>query len=210
MADNQSSALFGQTPSQTVGPFFHYGLPWKGGADLIGTSDIGARADLFPEDHYLLAQPRATVTEPVETITIEGVVVDGMGVPTPDVMVEIWQADPAGRYAGGSNGGFIGFGRSSTSEAGVYRFVTVRPGSVTEADGMTQAPHIAFSVMGRGMLKRLVTRLYFDGEVANDSDSILGLTPPERRDTLIAKLRDGVWRFDIVLQGDRETVFFDI
>jgi len=210
MADNQSSELFGQTPSQTVGPFFHYGLPWKGGADLVGATDIGARPDLMPEDHYLLAQPHATVTEPVETITIEGVVVDGQSVPTPDVMVEIWQADPTGRYAGESNSGFIGFGRSSTSEAGVYRFVTVKPGAVMDSDGMIQAPHIAFSILGRGMLKRLVTRLYFDGDVANESDPILGLVPHARRDTLIAKARDGVWRFDIVLQGDRETVFFDI
>ena len=210
MADNQSSELFGQTPSQTVGPFFHYGLPWKGGADLVGATDIGARPDLMPEDHYLLAQSHATVTEPVETITIEGVVVDGQGVPTPDVMVEIWQADPTGRYAGESNSGFIGFGRSSTSEAGVYRFVTVNPGAVTDSDGMIQAPHIACSILGRGMLKRLVTRLYFDGDVANESDPILGFVPHARRDTLIAKARDGVWRFDIVLQGDRETVFFDI
>jgi len=210
MADNQSNELFGQTPSQTVGPFFHYGLPWKGGADLVGATDIGARPDLMPEDHYLLAQSHATVTEPVETITIEGVVVDGQGVPTPDVMVEIWQADPTGRYAGESNSGFIGFGRSSTSEAGVYRFVTVKPGAVTDSDGMIQAPHIAFSILGRGMLTRLVTRLYFDGDVANESDPILGFVPHARRDTLIAKARDGVWRFDIVLQGVRETVFFDI
>jgi protocatechuate 3,4-dioxygenase alpha subunit len=205
--DNQDPAIFGQTPSQTVGPFFHYGLPWKGCADLVGDTDIGARVELFPEEHYVLAQPSAKGEVAGEVITLEGVVVDAAGQPTPDVMIEIWQADATGRYADGSdNMGFIGFGRASTSEEGLYRFRTVRPGRV---DG-EQAPHVAVGVFGRGLIKRLATRVYFEDEAANADDPILALVPAERRDTLIARKVGDVWRFDIVLQGERETVFFDI
>jgi hypothetical protein len=97
--DNQDPGLFGQTPSQTVGPFFHYGLPWKGGADLVGQSDMGARPELFPEDHYVLnlAPPKGAVSG--EVIILEGVVYDADGKPVPDAMIEIWQANAAGRYA---------------------------------------------------------------------------------------------------------------
>ena len=205
--DNQDPALFGQTPSQTVGPFFHYGLPWKGCADLVGDSDIGARVELFPEANYVLNTPSSKGEVSGEVITLEGLVTDGAGQPVPDAMIEIWQADATGRYAdGSSNTGFIGFGRASTGDDGVYRFRTVRPGPV---DGQ-QAPHIAVSVFGRGLIKRLATRVYFDGETTNAADPILALVPAERRDTLIAKPLDGAWRFDIALQGERETVFFDI
>ncbi len=205
--DNQDPGLFGQTPWQTVGPFFHYGLAWKGGADLVGASEIGARPELFPEDHYVLNQPSPKGAIEGEVITLEGAVLDADGVPIVDAMIEIWQADADGRYAdGSSNTGFIGFGRSSTDENGVYRFRTIRPGRVDE----TQAPHIAVGVFGRGLLKRLVTRAYFDGEAANSDDPVLALVPAERRDTLIAKPVGDVWRFDIVLQGEAETVFFDI
>ncbi len=205
--DNQDPDLFGQTPWQTVGPFFHYGLSWKGGADLVGVSGIGARPELFPEDHYVLNQPSPKGAVEGEVITLEGAVLDADGVPIVDAMVEIWQANAAGRYAdGSSNTGFIGFGRSSTDENGVYRFRTVRPGRVDD----TQAPHIAVGVFGRGLLKRLVTRAYFDGDPANADDPILALVPAERRDTLIARPAGDTWRFDIVLQGEAETVFFDI
>lgn len=205
--DNQDPALFGQTPSQTVGPFFHYGLPWKGCADLVGDADMGARVELFPEEHYVLNTPSLKGEVSGEIITLEGLVTDAAGQPTPDVMIEIWQADAAGRYAeGSSNTGFIGFGRASTGEDGVYRFRTVRPGRV-DAE---QAPHIAVGVFGRGLIKRLATRAYFDGEATNAVDPILALVPAERRDTLIARKAGDVWRFDIVLQGERETVFFDI
>ena len=205
--DNQSPEIFGQTPSQTVGPFFHYGLPWKGCADLVGDTDIGARVELFPEEHYVLAGPSAKGEVAGEIITLEGVVVDAAGQPTPDVMIEIWQADAAGRYAdGSSNTGFIGFGRASTSEDGVYRFRTVRPGRVDDQ----QAPHIAVGVFGRGLIKRLATRVYFADEATNTGDPILALVPAERRDTLIARKIGDIWRFDIVLQGEHETVFFDI
>jgi protocatechuate 3,4-dioxygenase alpha subunit len=205
--DNQDPDLFGQTPSQTVGPFFHYGLPWKGCADLVGDSDIGARVELFPAEHYVLATPSSKGEISGEVITLEGLVTDGAGQPVPDAMIEIWQADDAGRYVDeASNTGFIGWGRASTGEDGVYRFRTVRPGRV---DG-DQAPHIAVGVFGRGIIKRLATRAYFEDQAANADDPILALVPAERRGTLIARKVDEAWRFDIVLQGERETVFFDI
>jgi protocatechuate 3,4-dioxygenase alpha subunit len=216
--DNQDPALFGQTPSQTVGPFFHYGLPWKGGADLVGQSDMGARPELFPEEHYVLnlSPPRGAVAG--ETIIVEGVVYDADGKPVPDAMIEIWQANAAGRYASPDDGrlnlpldeGFIGFGRAATNEGGLYRFKTVRPGSVPGPGNSLQAPHIAVSVFGRGVIKRLVTRIYFEDAAENPSDPILALVPAERRDTLVARQVDDAWRFDIVLQGERETVFFDV
>jgi protocatechuate 3,4-dioxygenase alpha subunit len=209
---------FKQTPWQTVGPFFHYALPWMGAADLVaGEGDLGARPDLIPAGHNLLE----TVERPaVQGLAIEitGLVLDGDGEPVPDALVEIWQADPQGRYASDedrrdgpeSDPNFIGFGRASTSAEGVFRFRTLKPGRVPGPGNSLQAPHIAVSVMGRGLLKRLVTRIYFEDEAANAEDPILALAPEARRGTLIAR-RDGeAWRFDIRLQGDDETVFFDI
>ena len=216
--DNQDPSLFGQTPWQTVGPFFHYGLPWKGGADLVGQSDLGARPELFPQAHYVLnlAPPKGAVAG--EKIVLEGVVYDADGAPVPDAMVEIWQANAAGRYASPDDDrpdialdeGFIGFGRASTGEDGLYRFRTVRPGPVPGPGDRPQAPHIAVGVFGRGLLKRLVTRVYFEGAPENDADAVLGLVPAERRDTLLARKVGEAWRFDVVLQGARETVFFDV
>jgi len=216
--DNQDPALFGQTPSQTVGPFFHYGLPWKGGADLVGQSEMGARPELFPEEHYVLnlSPPRGAVSG--EVITLEGVVYDADGKPVPDAMIEIWQANAAGRYASPDDDraeipldeGFVGFGRASTDETGLYRFKTVRPGAVPGPGNSLQAPHIAVGVFGRGLIKRLVTRVYFEDAAQNAEDPILALVPAERRDTLIARKVGDAWRFDIVLQGERETVFFDV
>ena len=218
MADNQSSEMFGQTPWQTVGPFFHYGLPWKGGADLVGQSDLGARPELFPEEHYVLnlSPPRGAVRG--EIIEISGRVLDGDGKPVPDAMIEIWQANAAGRYASPEDKRsdipldehFIGFGRSSTDEEGIYRFRTVRPGRVPGPGNSLQAPHIAVGVLGRGLVKRLVTRLYFCDAAENAEDPILASVPENRRDTLIAQRENGVWRFDVILQGERETVFFDL
>jgi protocatechuate 3,4-dioxygenase alpha subunit len=216
--DNQNPALFGQTPAQTVGPFFHYGLPWKGGADLVGKSDMGARPDLFPEDHYVLNLSSPTGLPAGQVVEIVGRVTDGNGDPVPDAMIEIWQANAAGRYRSLDDARddfpidphFVGFGRSSTSIDGEYRFRTVRPGRVPGPDNTLQAPHLAVSVFGRGLAKRLVTRIYFADGDGNDSDPILARVPAERRDTLIAQGGGDAWRLDIVLQGDRETVFFDL
>jgi protocatechuate 3,4-dioxygenase alpha subunit len=217
--DALSPEIFGQTPSQTVGPYFHYGLPWKGGADLVGQSDMGARPDLFPEENYVLnlSSPKGPVSG--EKIALVGKVIDGDGELIPDAMVEIWQANAAGRYASLEDPrtdlpldeGFIGFGRSATTVDGEYRFKTVRPGRVPGPGNSLQAPHIAISVFARGMLKRVVTRLYFEDAPENGEDPILALVPPERRSTLIARKEgDGLYRLDIVIQGEGETVFFDV
>lgn len=216
--DNLDPALFGQTPSQTVGPFFHYGLPWKGGADLVAKSDAGARPDLFPEAHYVLNLSSPTGTPTGEVIEIAGCVYDAEGATVPDAMIEIWQANAAGRYASPDDARedialdphFVGFGRASTSAEGVYRFRTIRPGRLPGPGNSVQAPHIAVSVFARGVLKRLATRIYFADSAENAVDPILALVPDDRRATLIAEPRDGVWWLDIRLGGDGETVFFDL
>lgn len=218
-ADNQDPALFGQTPSQTVGPFFHYGLPWKGGADLVGKSDLGARPDLMPEAHYVLNLSSPSGTPEGESIELTGRVLDGKGAGIPDAMIEIWQANAAGRYRSVDDARedvaldphFIGFGRAATDEDGRYRFRTILPGRVPGFDGGLQAPHIALSVFARGVIKRLATRAYFAGSAGLESDPVLALIPPERRDTLIARDEgQSVWSLDIHVQGERETVFFDL
>lgn len=217
--DNQDPALFGQTPSQTVGPYFHYGLAWKGGADLVQRSEMGARLDLIPPEHYVLGDSNVTGTPQGEVILVAGCVYDADRKPVPDAMVELWQANAGGRYASPEDDRedvaldehFVGFGRSSTDAEGVYRFRTIRPGRVPGPGNTLQAPHLALSVFARGVIKRLPTRLYFaDGE-GNDSDPILTLVPEERRHTLIAQRKpDGTWWLDIHLQGPNETVFFDL
>lgn len=207
-----SEDLFGQTPWQTIGPFFHYALPWRGGADLVAATAMGAREDLVPADHFLLPGGGEGPACDGDVIEIVGQVLDGAGEPLADALVEIWQADPSGRYCVDRSEGFIGFGRAATSDDGRFHFRTLKPGPVEDPDHPQQAPHIAIGVSGRGLLKRLVTRLYFDGEAANATDPVLALVPPVRRATLLAT-RSGeasaTWRFDIVLQGDGETVFFD-
>ncbi len=221
-ADNQSPELFGQTPWQTVGPFFHYGLPWKGGADLRGGSDIGARPELAPPEHYVLGAPAVRGVIAGEPIDIVGRVFDADGAPLPDAMIEIWQANAAGRYNSPADRRadlpldptFTGFGRASTGEDGAFRFRTILPGPTPGPGNGRQAPHIAVGVFGRGLIKRLVTRIYFAGQPLNDEDPILALVDPERQGALLATregVADGapVWRFDIHLGGERETVFFD-
>lgn len=221
--DNQDPALFGQTPWQTVGPFFHYGLPWKGGADLVGGSDIGARLDLFPEEHDVLhlAPPRGPVSG--EIVALVGTVRDGAGNPVPDAMIEIWGANAAGRYHGAADTraeipldpGFVGFGRAAVDAEGGFRFLTLRPGRVPMdlRSNRWQAPHVAVGVFGRGLLKRLATRVYFADDADHRDDPILALVPESRRGTLIApRVAEDppTYRFDIVLSGDGETVFFDL
>lgn len=217
--DNLDPVLFGQTPSQTVGPFFHYGLPWKGGADLVGQSEMGARPELFPQERYLLKTPSARSVPNGDVIEIAGRVTDGNGDPIGDAMIEIWQANAAGRYRSADDPrvdvaidpAFTGFGRASTDDDGVYRFRTIMPGRVPGPGNAMQAPHIAMSVFGRGLIKRLATRLYFEGADGNETDPILSAVAFDRRGTLIASRRDEAsWWFDIVIQGDAETVFFDL
>lgn len=191
----------GITPSQTVGPFFAYVL----------TPHEYATRPLFSAD---LATPDAAG----ERVRIEGYVIDGDGEPIIDAMIEVWQADGEGRYAGavgrsGQNSAFTGFGRTDVDSNGFFAFTTVKPGGVAGPDGSCQAPHINVGIFARGLLKRLFTRVYFGGEAANAADPVLALVPEERRETLIATRRDrageAVYTFNIRLQGEGETVFFD-
>jgi protocatechuate 3,4-dioxygenase, alpha subunit len=194
----------GITPSQTVGPFFAYGLTSNGKYEWN---------DAFTSN---LVTPDTSG----ERIRVEGRVVDGDGQPVPDCMLEIWQADSQGRFADPKdkralpNAAFRGFGRCGTDASGGYAFDTIRPGSVSDPDGKPQAPHLLLAIFARGMLLHNFTRVYFDGEAANAADPVLALVPAERRRTLIATRESGagnaVYRLDIHLQGDNETVFFDI
>ena len=183
--------MMGLTPFNTVGPFFKVMLRDRpeGSDSLVTDATRGER------------------------ITIEGRLTDGGGAPILDGLVEIWQADAEGRYRhpGDPRGGdadphFTGFGRVSTGVDGTFAFDTIKPGIVSEE----QAPHILVSVLARGIMTRCWTRLYFEDEDLNRTDPTLALVPAGRRDTLLArKVTDGRYRFDIVLQGERETVFFD-
>ena len=198
--------LLGQTPWQTVGPFFHYALAHPGGADLVSASDAGARPDLVPAEHFLLTPPRRAGGCDGGAIEIEGRVLDGEGAPLPDALIEIWQADAAGGYGDE----FAHFGRCATRDDGAFSFRTVLPGRVAGPGNSLQAAHIAVGVLGRGILSRLVTRIYFEDQPGLDEDGVLALVPPERRKTLIARpVGSGRYSFDIVLQGRDETVFFD-
>lgn len=184
------------TPSQTIGPFFH---------DALIDRD---RSELVTPDH-----PSA--------IRIEGTVYDGAGEVVPDAMVEIWQPNHAGRYDDPTDNRedlpldpetFSGFGRSDTRDGGKFSFVTVKPGPVPGTDGTTlQAPHVMLSVFARGLLKRAVTRAYFpDEEQANAQDPVLSsIEDAELRKTLVARAEGGVYRFDIRLQGEDQTAFFE-
>jgi protocatechuate 3,4-dioxygenase alpha subunit len=215
--------MSGQTPWQTVGPYFHYGLPWKGGADMTGDSGLGARLDLIPDGHYKLAEHGKTDRSKTvgERIEIYGCVYDHQGKPIPDAMIEIWQANSAGRYASqedtreeiAKDPAFIGFGRSSTDANGIYRFRTIKPGRVPGPGNSLQAPHIAIGVFARGMLKRSCTRFYFPEAAENLEDPILALVPEDRRKTLIGIPEKGdvrTYRLDLRFGGDLETVFFDV
>jgi protocatechuate 3,4-dioxygenase, alpha subunit len=188
------------TPSQTAGPFLAIGLPWADGPYVVPEGTPGA-------------------------IAIEGTVRDGAGAPVPDALLETWQAAPDGSFAhpfaqpddpgGPRASGFRGFGRCLTGAAGEFRVITLRPGVVPGPGGGIQAPHVDASVFARGLLERLVTRIYFPDEpAANSSDRVLrSIADPARRATLIAAARDGrpgEFRFDIRLQGERETVFFEV
>lgn len=184
------------TPSQTVGPFFSIGCDRLKTIELVGKGASGER------------------------IEITGRVVDGDGIAVPDAMLEIWQANSCGKYAHPEDtqdkpieAGFQGFGRASTNANGRFRFSTIRPGSVPGPEGKPQAPHIVVSVFMRGLLRRLVTRIYFPDGAVNSEDFVLNLVEPERRATLIAKRVAGetnTFEWNVELQGANETVFFDV
>jgi protocatechuate 3,4-dioxygenase alpha subunit len=183
------------TPSQTVGPYFGFALSWADGPFVVPEGTAGA-------------------------IRIEGRLLDGLGAPVPDGLIETWQADADGRFAHPDDprgavdwGGFGGFGRCATDAAGRWSVLTVKPGSVPGPGESIQAPHISVTVLARGMLQRLVTRIYFgDEEEMNAEDPILSTLRfgADVRSTLIAAPVDGGYHFDIRLQGDDETIFFAI
>jgi protocatechuate 3,4-dioxygenase, alpha subunit len=183
------------TPSQTAGPFFH-----------LGCTENSSVANLTaPETKG-------------ERICLTCRVVDGDGIPVPDGMIELWQANSEGKYShpedlqpAAIDPAFSGFGRLATDENGVCTFQTILPGRVPAGDGKLQAAHINVSVFARGILKRLATRIYFAGHPALADDPILALVPSARRHTLLAKETSaGNWIFDIYLCGENETVFFDV
>ena len=182
------------TPSQTVGPFFSIGFDWMNRANFAEES-AGER------------------------VAIQGRVLDGSGQPVPDAILEIWQADANGRYYHPEHADtrnnvtpFVGFGRVPTDGQGQFSFTTIKPGPVYGPDGKPQAPHLQISVFMRGLLRQLVTRMYFPDEPLNGSDPGLQFVPESRRETLIAR-RTGPegnnLEWNVLLQGADETVFFD-
>jgi protocatechuate 3,4-dioxygenase alpha subunit len=183
------------TTSQTVGPFFSIGFT-RLNRDNLAPSKVSG-----------------------ERVSIEGRVLDGDGEPVPDAILEIWQANSHGKYAHPDDQqdrplepDFRGFGRIFTDADGCFRFMTIKPGQVPGPGGKQQAPHLVVSVFSRGLLRRLVTRVYFPDEQANADDFALGLVPQDRRATLIASRiagREGALAWDVHLQGPEETVFFD-
>ena len=188
------------TPSQTVGPYLTITLPWPDGPYAVAEGTPGA-------------------------ITIGGRVLDGAGLPVADALVETWQAGPDGAFAHpddprgpggpGAAAGFRGFARCPTDVAGHYRVLTLRPGLLPSTGGGWEAPHLDVSLFARGLLNRVVTRIYFPDEPeANAGDPVLrAIAGPGRRATLIAVAQPGPpggFRFDIRLQGEQETVFFDV
>ena len=172
--------MTGLTPSQTVGPFFAIGLPWKDGPYAVPDGTPGA-------------------------IWVRGRLTDGAGDPVPDAMVETWQTDPVAED-------FRGFARCPADADGRYAILTLKPGPVPGPDGVPQAPHLVVSVFARGLLDRVVTRVYFPDEAeANAADPILACVADEAaRATLVAGTDSDGYVFDIRLQGEGETVFFSI
>ena len=179
--------------SQTVGPYLHIGLTWLNTSKIAGPGVQGER------------------------VSVQGRLLDGNGAAVSDGLIEIWQANAAGRYAHPEDRqkkpldrGFRGFGRIPTDARGAFKFTTIKPGSVPGPGGMPQAPHLAVTIFMRGLLKQLSTRLYFPGEPANAQDPVLQRVPAARRATLVARRKaKGVLQWNIVLQGKDETVFFD-
>ena len=182
-----------ETPSQTIGPFFAVGLCWPDGPEVVADGTPGA-------------------------VWIGGRVLDGAGEPVADALVETWQADPEGRFAhpddprGPAGSGFRGFGRCPTDAEGRWAVRTVKPGPVPASGGGLEAPHLNVSVFARGLLNRLVTRVYFPDEApANAADPVLAsVADPAARERLVAAPEGDRLRFDIRLQGAQETPFLAI
>jgi protocatechuate 3,4-dioxygenase alpha subunit len=181
-----------RTPSQTVGPYLAIGLPWPDGPHVVPIGTPGA-------------------------IWLRGRLTDGAGASVPDALIETWQADPEGRFAHPADRHeprttFRGFGRCPTDHGGEYAILTLKPGPVAAPGGGWQAPHIDVSIFARGLLKRLVTRVYFaDEPVANAADPVLlGIADPRLRASVVATAATDGYRLDIRLQGPDETVFFDV
>jgi len=175
------------TASQTVGPFFKHGLEWKGGDRLFPDSAPGRRIELG------------------------GIVTDAKNQPVTDAVIEFWQADASGRLGTERTGAAGGFGRVPTDESGRFTIHTIYPGRVAGADGKPQAPHILAVLFARGLQLQVVTRVYFEDDPANAGDTVLGLCG-KRSGTLVARrdaARDGVYHWNISLQGPEETVFFE-
>ena len=181
------------TGSQTVGPYLHIGLKWLTTRDIAGRGIKGER------------------------VTIAGRLIDGDGNGVNDGLIEIWQANAEGKYAHPEDTqkkplekGWRGFGRIPTDAKGGFRFTTIKPGRVPGPGGVLQAPHLVVTVFMRGMLKHLMTRIYFADEPgANAEDPVLKLVPATRRATLIPKKKGKTLEWNVVLQGKNETVFFD-
>ena len=202
----QSLNTLKESASQTAGPYVHIGCT----PNFLGMDGV------YPED-----LGRAMVNDKTkgERITVTGRVIDGTGTPLKDALIEIWQADADGLYnspselRGSADPNFTGWGRQPTDlTTGVFRFETIKPGRVPFGDGRDQAPHISFWIVARGINLGLNTRMYFaDEDAANEEDPILArLEHKVRVPTLIAGRQGDTYTFDIYLQGDRETIFFDI
>ena len=181
-------------PAQTIGPFYHFALTKD--AALGRMAGDGARG---------------------QRIRVRMRVLDGDGAPVTDGMIEVWQADAAGKYEHpddpqetSADPAFCGFGRLATDLDGACVFETVYPGRTPDGSGGCQAPHLNVSIFARGLMARLCTRMYFADDPALAEDPVLALVPEERRATLLARREGGQWRFDIRLQGEDETVFFDV
>ncbi|MGC1617372.1 MAG: protocatechuate 3,4-dioxygenase subunit alpha [Candidatus Acidiferrum sp.] len=184
------------TTWQTVGPFFKIGFSWLYRESLAGPQVSGERVE------------------------ISGRILDGDGKAVPDGILEIWQANSNGKYTHPDDAqeksteqGFTGYGRVPTNDGGRFHFSTIKPGRVPGPDGKLQAPHLAVSVFTRGLLRRLITRIYFPDEPGNAEDFALNLVESGRRGTLIAKKidgRPGALEWNLILQGAGETVFFDV
>ena len=181
------------TSSQTIGPYLHIGMTWLVDENMAPDGVSGER------------------------VTLEGRMIDADGTPVNDAMVEIWQANAHGKYAHPEDArdlpiekSFSGFGRVYTDEDGRFRVRTVKPGRVPGPDGTLQAPHLNVTIFMRGLLRHLITRVYFPGD-DHDADAVLARVPAGRRETLIARRGDaaGALTWNVVLQGDGETVFFD-